>query len=51
MQWKMALHQDSGPGHVAKDTISYMKEHNIDVILLHEWLSKSRDAAPMDYLI
>ena len=47
----MVLHQDSAPGHVAKNTISYMKEHNINVIMPHEWLPKSPDAAPMDYSI
>ena len=48
---KMVLHQDSAVGHVAKDTISYMKEHNINVIMLYEWLPKSSDAALMDYSI
>ncbi|CAF4166284.1 unnamed protein product [Rotaria sordida] len=47
----MILHQDSAPGHVAKVTLSYMKEHNIQVIAPHEWLPKSPDAAPMDYSI
>ena len=51
MQKRMVLHQDSAPGHVAKNTISYMKEHNINVIMPHEWLPKSPDAAPMDYSI
>ena len=36
MQKRMVLHQDSAPGHVAKGTISYMKEHNINVIIPHE---------------
>ena len=37
VQKKMVLHQDSAPsGHVAKDTISYMKEHNSNVIMPHE---------------
>ena len=53
MQKRMVLHQDSAPDHVAKDTISYMKEHNINIIMPHEceWLPKSPDAAPMDYSI
>ena len=50
-QKKMILHQDSAPGHVAKKTITYMKEHNIQVITPDEWLPKSPDAAPMDYSI
>ena len=50
-QKKMILHQDSAPGHVAKKTITYMKEHNIQVITPDEWLPKSLDAAPMDYSI
>ena len=37
IQRKMVLHQDSVPGRVAKETISYMKEHNINVIMPHEW--------------
>ena len=48
---EIMLHQDSAPDHVAKDTISYMKEHNINVIMLHEWLPKSFNAASMDYSI
>ena len=49
IQKKMALHQDSAPsGHVEKDTMSFMKEHNINV---HEWLPKSPYSAPMDYSI
>ena len=48
---KMILHQDSAPGHIAKETLTYMKEHNIQVIRLDEWLPKSPDAAPMDYSI
>ena len=47
----MILHQDSAPGHVAKDTVTYMKEHNIQVITPTQWLPKSPDAAPMDYSI
>ena len=47
----MVLHQDRASGHVVKDTISYMKEHNINVIMPHERLPKSPDAAPMDYSI
>ena len=47
----MVLCQDSAPGHVAKDTMSFMKEHNINVIMPHVWLPKSSDAAPMDYSI
>ena len=34
-QQKMVVHQDSAPGHVAKGTISFMKEHNINVIMPH----------------
>ena len=28
----MILHQDSAPGHVAKEALTYMKEHNIQII-------------------
>ena len=45
---RMILHQDSAAGHVAKDTIPYMKEHNINVVMPHEWLPKSSDTAPID---
>ena len=51
MQKEMVPHQDGTPGHVAKDTTSYMKEHNINFIMPHEWLPKSPDAAPMNYSI
>ncbi|CAM2703707.1 unnamed protein product [Rotaria socialis] len=51
MQKKMVLHQDSAPGHVTKYTSSYMKEHNINVIMPLDWLPKSSDAAAMDYSI
>ena len=37
MQKKMVLYQDSVPDHVAGDTISYMKEYNINIIMPHEW--------------
>ena len=47
----MVLHQDNAPSHFAKDKISYMKGHNINIIIPHEWLPNSPDAAPMDYLI
>ncbi|CAM4958066.1 unnamed protein product [Rotaria socialis] len=49
MQKKMVLHQDSAPGHVAKYTISYVKEHNINVIMPLERLPKSPETAQMDY--
>jgi hypothetical protein len=48
---EMILHQDSAPGHKAKDTLTYLKEHKIQVITPEEWLPKSPDAAPMDYSI
>ncbi|CAF3598843.1 unnamed protein product [Rotaria socialis] len=51
MQKKMVLHQDSAPGHVTKYTSSYMKEHNINVIMPLDWLPTSSDAAAMDYSI
>ena len=48
IQKKMVLHQDSAPGHIAKDTMSLMKEHNINVKcgmhghlripMLHQWI-------------
>ena len=38
------LHQDNAPGHVAKDTMSFMKEHSVNVKMPHEWLRKSVDA-------
>ena len=46
----MVSHQDNAPGPVAKDTISYVKEHN-NVIMPHEWLHKSPDVAPVDHSI
>ena len=48
IQKKMMLHQDSALGHVSKDTVSYVKEHNTNVIMPHEWLLKSFDAVPKD---
>ena len=51
IQKKMVLHQDSAHGHVVKDTIFYMKEYKINVIMSHEWLPKSSDATPMGYSI
>ena len=51
IQKEMMLHQDYAPDHVAKDTMSFMKEHNINVIMSHEWLPKSPNTAPMNYSI
>ena len=51
MEKKMVLDQDSSPDHVAKHTISFMKEHNINVIMPHEWLPNRFHAAPMGYSI
>ena len=51
IQKRMVLHQDTAPGHVAKDTMSFMREHSINVIMPHEWLPKSLDAVSMDYSI
>ena len=48
---EMILYQDSAPGHTAKFTLAYLKEHKIQVITPEEWLPKSPDAAPMDYSI
>ena len=49
---KLELHQDNAfSSHVAKDTISLMKEHNINIIMPHEWLPKSPDAARKDWSI
>ena len=36
IQKKRVLHQDSAPGHVGKVTISFMKEHNMNVIMPYE---------------
>ena len=47
----MVVHHESAPDHVAKDTISYMKEHDINVIVPHEWLPESSNATPMGYSI
>ena len=33
---KMVLHQDSAPSHVAEDIMSFMKEHNSNVMMPHE---------------
>ena len=41
----MTPHQDSAPGHVAKETLTYMKEHNIQIITPDQWLPKSSDTA------
>ena len=45
------MHQDSTPDHVAKDAMSSMKEYNINVIMLYEQLSKSSNAASMNYSV
>ena len=47
----MILNQDSAPGHVAKETLTYMKEHNIQIITPDQWLPKSSDTARMNYSI
>ena len=36
IQRKMMLYQDSSPGHMAKNTSSFIKEHNINVIMAYE---------------
>ena len=45
----MVPHQDSAPSHVVNDTMSFMKKHNINVIMPHEWLPRGSNAAPIDY--
>ena len=47
----MVLYQDKAPGHVGKDTISFIKKHNINVIMSHKSLPKSPGAARMGYSI
>jgi hypothetical protein len=48
---KLVFHQDSAPGHAAKQTIAFLKEQKVQVVTPDEWLPKSPDAAPMDYSI
>ena len=45
------MHQDSIPDHVTKDAMSFMKEYNINVIMPHEQLSKSSNAASINYSV
>ena len=45
------FHQDSAPSHVARTTLKFMDEANINYIKPSEWLANSPDAAPCDYFL
>ena len=45
------FHQDSTPNHVSKKTIVYLEKFKVKYVKPEEWMSKSPDAAPMDYAI
>ena len=45
------FHQDSAPSHVAKATLKFMVDSQIDFIPPQNWLSNSPDAAPCDFFL
>jgi hypothetical protein len=45
----MTFHQDNAFSYTSRRTLSFLKDHQINFITLEEWMSKSSDAAPMDF--
>lgn len=45
----MVFHQDSASSHTSKQTLTYMRQQNINFVTPNEWMPKSPDAAPMDF--
>ncbi|CAF2118715.1 unnamed protein product [Rotaria magnacalcarata] len=48
---QMIYHHDSAPSHVSKETIAFMNKTKINYVKPQEWMPKSPDAAPMDYVV
>ena len=47
--WKVKIHMDSAPGHVAKKTYDWLDSQKIKYITKEEWMGNSPDMSPMDY--
>ena len=49
LSWKVRIHMDSAPGHVAKKTYEWLDERNVKYISKLQWMANSPDLSPMDY--
>lgn len=47
---RYVFHQGSAPSHTSKKILKFMNQH-MKFIQPEEWVSKSPDAAPMDYFV